>query len=69
MQKGFSAAAQLLWKIESKQIRLSVAELAVIFDSLQSQFTYLFDFLRSRLVQDTSVERGENYFQGKVSSQ
>lgn len=45
---------------------LSVAELATIFDSLQSQLKRL--TITSRPVQGPSVESGEICFQGKVSS-
>lgn len=47
-------------------VGLSVAELAVIFDSLQSRLKYL--TITSRPVQGPSVESGEISFQGKVSS-
>lgn len=67
--KGFRCSSTAIMENGKQAVRLSVAELAVIFDSLQSQLKYSFDTIRSRPVQDPSVESGKNYFQDKVSSQ
>lgn len=53
--RGFQCSSAAITENGKKAVRLSLAELAVIFDSLQSQLKYLFISIRNRPVQDTSV--------------
>lgn len=55
---GFQCSSTAFMENGKQAVRLSVAELAAIFYSLQSRLKYLFDSIRSRPVQDNSVESG-----------
>jgi len=67
--EGLRCSSAAMMENGQQAARLSAAELAAGFHSLQSQLKYLFDFTRSRPVQLASVESGESCFQDKVSSQ